>query len=104
MRDQQCSQRIKARGKDGAMPSLVQILPGRRRTLSRGTAPDVMAAFEQARHVSRNPFPDVMAAFERATAIFRRERQEQREGEGPEKPRPLTPPHHRKGHEPDRER
>lgn len=63
-----------------------------------------MAAFEQARQAPRNPFPDVMAAFERATAVFRRERKEQREGEGPKKPRPLTPSRHRKGHEPDRER
>ncbi|MDT4872354.1 hypothetical protein FQZ97_1075320 [compost metagenome] len=104
MRDQQCAQRIRARGKDGAMPSLVQILPGRRRAPGRGTVPDVMAAFEQARHAPRNPFPDVMAAFERATAVFRKERQEQREGERPEKSRPLMPSRHRKGHEPDRER
>ncbi|WP_298729258.1 relaxase/mobilization nuclease domain-containing protein [uncultured Pseudomonas sp.] len=104
MRDQQCAQRIRARGKDGAMPSLVQILPGRRRAPGRGTVPDVMAAFEQARHAPRSPFPDVMAAFERATAVLRKERREQRDGEGPEKPRPLTPSHHRKGHEPDRER
>lgn len=104
MRDLQCAQRIRARGKDGAMPSLVQIHPGRRRSTGRGTVPDVMAAFQQARHAPRSPFPDVMAAFERATAVFRKERQEQGEGEGPENSRPLMPSLHRKGHEPDRER
>ncbi|MFZ6047415.1 relaxase/mobilization nuclease domain-containing protein [Pseudomonas sp. CR3202] len=104
MRDQQCAQHIRARGKDGAMPSLVQILPGRRRAPDRGTVPDVMAAFEQARHAPRSPIPDVMAAFERATAVFRKGKQEQREGEGLEKSRPLAPPPHRKGNEPDRER
>lgn len=86
------------------MPSLVQILPGRRRAPGRGTVPGVMAAFEQARHAPRSPFPDVMAAFERATAVFRKERREQHEGEGPKKSRPLMPSHHRKAHEPDRER
>lgn len=104
MHDQQCTQRIRARGQDGAMPSLVQILPGRRRAPGRGEVPDVMAAFEEARHAPRSPFPDVMAEFERATAVFRKERKEQREGEGPEKSRPLMPSRHRKSNEPDRER
>lgn len=103
MRDQQCAQRTQARGKDGAMPSLDQ-LTGRRRAPGRGTVPDVMAAFEKAQQAPRSLFPDVMAAFERATAVFRKGKQEQREGEGLEKPRPMTPPHHRKGNEPDRER
>ncbi|KTT19639.1 hypothetical protein NS96R_03130 [Pseudomonas parafulva] len=63
-----------------------------------------MAAFEQARHAPRNPFPDVMAAFERAADLFRTKGKEQREGEGLEKPKPITPPRHRKGGEHDRER
>ncbi|HDS0957256.1 hypothetical protein PshuTeo2_09840 [Pseudomonas hunanensis] len=103
MRDQQRARRIRARGKDGAMPALDQIT-GHRHAPSKGTVPDVMAAFEKARHASRSPFPDVMAAFERATAIFRKGKQEQREGEGPGKSRPLMPSRHSKGHEPDRER
>ncbi|MNE10268.1 hypothetical protein D3C76_811240 [compost metagenome] len=85
------------------MPSLDQI-PGRRRAPGRGTAPDVLAAFEKARNAPHSPFPDLMAAFERATAAFRKERKEQREDDGLEKSRPSTPPHNRKGHEPDRER
>lgn len=99
MRDQQCTQRIRGRGKEGAMPSLVQILPS-----DRGAVTNVMVAFEKARNPPDSPFPDVMAAFERAAAAFRKGKQEQREGEGPEKSRPLMPPHPGKGHEPDRER
>lgn len=102
MRDQQRGQRVRARGKDGAMPSLDQ-LAKRRRPEGRGAVPDVMAAFEkaQARH---GPLPDLMAAFDRATAIFRKGKQEQREGDGFEKSRPMTPSRHRKGDEHDRER
>ncbi|MCY1440420.1 hypothetical protein D9M71_566950 [compost metagenome] len=101
MRDQQQTQRIRARGKDGVMPSLDH-LTGRRRAPGRGAAPDVMAAFEKAQ-APRSPFPDVMAAFDRAAAMLRKGKQEQREGEGPEKYRP-TPPHHRKANDHDRER
>lgn len=99
MRDQQCVQRIRARGKDGAMPSLVQILPGRRRAV-----PDVMAAFEQARHAPRSSFPDVMAAFGRAT-LCRKEGKEQRESGGEaEKPQPFSKPRRSNGYESDRKR
>lgn len=101
MRDQQQTQRIRARGKDGVMPSLDH-LTGRKRAPGRGAAPDVMAAFEKAQ-APRSLFPDVMAAFDRATAMLRKGKQEQREGEGPEKYRP-TPPHHRKANDHDRER
>ncbi|MGH8334188.1 MAG: relaxase/mobilization nuclease domain-containing protein [Pseudomonas fluorescens] len=102
MRDQQQTQRIRARGKDGVMPSLDH-LTGRKRAPVRGVAPDVMAAFEKAQ-APRSLFPDVIAAFDRATAMFRKGKQEQREGEGLEKTKPNTPPRHRKGDEHDRER
>lgn len=102
MRDQQQTQRIRARGKDGVMPSLDH-LTGRKRAPGRGVAPDVMAAFEKAQ-APRSSFPDVMAAFDRATAMFRKGKQEQREGEGLEKSKPITPPRHRKGDEHDRDR
>jgi hypothetical protein len=102
MRDQQRTQRIRTRGKDGVMPSLEQ-LTGRKRALGRGAAPDVMAAFEKAQ-APRSLFPDVMAAFDRATAVFRKGSQQRREGEGLEKSEPITPSRHRKGDEHDRGR
>lgn len=102
MRDQQQTQRIRARGKDGVMPSLDH-LTGRKRVPGRGAAPDVMAAFERAQ-TPRSLFPDVMAAFDRATALLRQGKREQREGEGLEKSKPITQPRHRKGDEHDRER
>ncbi|WP_236182890.1 relaxase/mobilization nuclease domain-containing protein [Pseudomonas sputi] len=102
MRDQQQTQRIRARGKDGVIPSLDRLM-GRKRVQGRGAAPDVMAAFERAQ-TPRSLFPDVMAAFDRATAMLRKGKQEQREGDGLEKSKPIPPPRHRKGDEHDRER
>jgi hypothetical protein len=56
MRDQQCAQRVRVRGQDGVMP-LTNLSPERRHTPVRGTGPDVMTAFENARHPSRRSPP-----------------------------------------------
>lgn len=85
------------------MPSLVEIVDVDL-AQNEKAAPDVLAAFEKAKREPKREVPDLMAAFERATAVFRKDRREQREGDGPERSRPLTPPPHREGHEPDRER
>ncbi len=103
MRDNKRDQRVRARGEDGVMPSLVEIVDVDL-AQNEKAAPDVLAAFEKAKREPKREVPDLMAAFERATAVFRKDRREQREGDGPERSRPLTPPPHREGHEPDRER
>jgi hypothetical protein len=102
MRDNKRDQHVRARGEDGVMPSLVEIVEHEHSPPEK-TAPDVLAAFEKAKRQPLREAPDLMAAFDRATAIFRKGKQEQREGEGPEKHLP-TPPHHHKVNDHDRER
>lgn len=85
MRDQQCTQYIRARGKDGAMPALD--LPAKRR-----------------RTVAREAIPDLMATFERAAAPSSNDKTQHRDGEGPGKARTMNWLRHRRDREPDRER
>ena len=103
IRDQQRTRRIRARGQDGVMPSLVEIA-GLDRTQNGKAAPDLLAAFEKAKHAPVDKGPDLMAAFERAASASRKGKKEQREGEGLEKAKPLFAPSQRENNINDRTR
>lgn len=105
MRDNKHDQRVRARGEDGVMPSLVEIVDHEHSPPERA-APDVLAAFGKAK---RGPFretPDLMTAFERAAAAFCKAHKERVESGGLEHAKPvISPGHaHSKSDEHDRER
>ncbi|MCE6978600.1 relaxase [Pseudomonas frederiksbergensis] len=103
MRDNKRDQHVRARGEDGVMPSLVDIVDHKYSPPER-VAPDVLAAFEKARGGRRTDAPDLMAAFERAAEASRKGNKEQREGEGLEKSQPFISPSQRENKDNDRER
>lgn len=73
-RDNKRHQRVRARGDDGSMPSLVQIagIDDKKRE---NAAPDLLEAFVKAKQPSQDDAPDLMAAFGRAA----KERDENKE-------------------------
>ncbi len=103
MRDNKRDQRVRARGGDGVMPSLVEIVD-REHSPPKRAAPDVLAAFEKAKNGQVTDAPDLMAAFERAAEASRKGNKERVESGSLEQAKPVISPPHRKSDEHDRER
>lgn len=66
MRDQKADQRTRDRGGSDRMPSLKGLVEGERKEEVRAKAPDLLAAFEQAKQQTQSEAPDLIAAFDRA--------------------------------------
>ena len=64
-RDQQKSQRVRARGNDGQLPSLVDIA-GLQNGENKNTTSNLIEAFEAAKNTKAKPAHDLMQAFEKA--------------------------------------
>ena len=79
MRDLKRDQRVRDRGEDDMMPSLVK-LPGRSGAVQEKPAPDLINEFERAKSATPSEMPDIMAEFEKS-ARDQGERKKEADGE-----------------------